>query len=376
MKRITCLILTILIFLPSFAFAKNGDVVGHIYSTDIVAKIGENEVPSYNIGGRTAVVCEDIETGEYGFPFYDSSYNDEKRLLTIMGCNPYKTDYNAERGRVGKVLGDIYETDIKVIFNGNFIDGYNIGGKTAVLLEDLGDLTDSPNEKYGYSKYCAKTVWDEENRIITVEFANKNNDFSFQNNTHQFSYKFKDGIISADFDPLNPFYSDFYLDESNTNEMNVIKPLYLELDGEKEEIGTYFYNSDGYDEFIINDTEYIKTKLENYKAGKKTATTYEETLSFFDDKVNYETFKSMKTEEYTLLLVRNLKSDYENKVMYISVNNEKGDFVVMFNKMYDYDITELEKTEKNTVDISVYPFAGPHGSVTAHTEYNLEWFFE
>ena len=375
MRKVTGLILAFLILSTAGVYAKNGDVVGHIYSTDIVAKIGENEVMSYNIGGRTAVICEDLENSDYGYPVFGSEYDDENRLLKVSARNPYKTEYKAERGKVGKILGDIYETDIKVIFNGSYINGYNIGGKTAILLEDLGDLTDSPNEAYGYSKYCAKTFWDEENRVITVDFANKSEDFSFALNTHQFSYDFKDGVITAHFDPLNPYYSECSVDENNKNDPYVIKPLYLDIDGEKEEIGTYYYNKNGYDDLIINDSEYIKAKLINYKSKLKKATTYSDTLSFFDDKVKYETFKSMKTEDYTLLLVRNLEVESYG-VMYVAVNNYNGDFVVMFDSVSEYEVTELEKTGKNTVDVSEWPFGGPHGATTAHTEYVLEWYFD
>lgn len=63
-------------------YAANGDIVGHIYSTDIRAFINGVEVPSYNIGGKTAVVLEDI--------LQENScvYNDEERSLEFFSLDP------------------------------------------------------------------------------------------------------------------------------------------------------------------------------------------------------------------------------------------------------------------------------------------------
>ena len=61
MKRILCSMLAcICCCLYAPAYAATGDVIGTIYPTDIKAYINGVEVPSYNIGGRTAVVIEDL----------------------------------------------------------------------------------------------------------------------------------------------------------------------------------------------------------------------------------------------------------------------------------------------------------------------------
>ena len=62
MKKVISIILSTVMMLTISAsvFAANGDIVGHIYSTDIRAYINGVEVESYNIGGKTAVVIEDI----------------------------------------------------------------------------------------------------------------------------------------------------------------------------------------------------------------------------------------------------------------------------------------------------------------------------
>ena len=62
MKKLLASILSVIVILPtsSTVLAANGDVAGYIYSTDILAYINGVEVESYNIGGKTAVVIEDI----------------------------------------------------------------------------------------------------------------------------------------------------------------------------------------------------------------------------------------------------------------------------------------------------------------------------
>ncbi len=61
MKKILTLILIFSMMIhTTIALAANGDIVGHIYSTDIRAYINGVEVESYNIGGKTAVVIEDV----------------------------------------------------------------------------------------------------------------------------------------------------------------------------------------------------------------------------------------------------------------------------------------------------------------------------
>ena len=138
--------------------AANGDIAGHIYSTDIRAYINDVEVPSYNIGGRTVVVLEDITT-EY-------QYNDELRVLVSrgVGFNPdYLISGEAEHAAVsGNIVGDIYETDIKTYFYDAEIPAYNIGGKTAVALEDLGGFKE-------YNDLGGRYFYDDTTRTIKLE---------------------------------------------------------------------------------------------------------------------------------------------------------------------------------------------------------------
>ena len=161
-------VLAVLVSAAPAAYAAVGDVAGEIYSTDILAVVNGEPMASYNIGGRTAVIAEELDTGGYGFRH---SYNDAERTLYIeSGSNTNVGDVSVERGKVGEVVGNIYETDIKVICNGHEVPGYNIGGKTAVVIEDLGtpDGT-SANEQYGYTKYLCNFTWDNDTRTVTLD---------------------------------------------------------------------------------------------------------------------------------------------------------------------------------------------------------------
>ena len=86
MKKLLSILffITSILIISTSAFAANGDVAGHIYSTDIRAYINGIEVESYNIGGKTAVVIEDIlkeNTHQY-------IYDDSSRTLKFFSLNP------------------------------------------------------------------------------------------------------------------------------------------------------------------------------------------------------------------------------------------------------------------------------------------------
>ena len=163
MKKILSLILAfcMTLSLSSVAFAANGDIAGYIYSTDIRAFINGVEVESYNIGGKTAVVIEDIlkeNTNKY-------VYDDSTRTLKFFSLNP---DYLVEgiadsSSKPGKIVGKIYETDIKTSIYDVVIPTYNIGGKTAVAIEDLG-------YDGAFSPIGGKFIWNKDERTINLEF--------------------------------------------------------------------------------------------------------------------------------------------------------------------------------------------------------------
>lgn len=139
------------------AMAASGDISGAIYATDITAIINGVTVPSYNIGGRTVVIVEDITEQHY--------YNDSLRTLIIGSLAPdaLVAGANAEDKRpVGTKIGNTYETDIVTFLYDTELPCYSLNGKMAVAIEDLGgDNT--------YTKTGGKYIWDAEARTITLE---------------------------------------------------------------------------------------------------------------------------------------------------------------------------------------------------------------
>ncbi|MBR5538741.1 MAG: hypothetical protein IKU61_02455 [Clostridia bacterium] len=155
-KFFICLALALLLTLT--ALAKSGDINGTIYETDITATINGVSVPSYNIGGRTVVIIEDITRAHY--------YNDSIRTLIVDGFDPATLiagENSKTTANVGTKLGNTYETDIATYVYDKQITAYSLNGKMAVAIEDLGgDNT--------FNELGGKYVWNAENRTISLEF--------------------------------------------------------------------------------------------------------------------------------------------------------------------------------------------------------------
>lgn len=174
MKKIM-LFFVLLAGLSVTAYAAPGDTAGHIYTTDIVADIDGMAVPSYNIGGKTVVIAEDLEP--YGF---EVIWNEEERTLSVYTKAMPKElpAYEPEKAAVsGLIAGTIYETDILTYVNGMPVESYNIGGRTAVVIEDMASEDDAgkrisrdinPHRAMGYSVALMKAYWNSEERTISL----------------------------------------------------------------------------------------------------------------------------------------------------------------------------------------------------------------
>lgn len=148
------------ILMTNCVWANNGDITGYIYATDIQTDFYGRKINSYNIGGQTVILCEDL--GYFGF---DVIWNAENRTLEIDDkySNPQAADhirdislYILPEGYYSNKMPDgIYETDIKTFLNGKEIKGYNVGGQTAIVCESLRD--------YGYN-----VDWDAQSRRLSV----------------------------------------------------------------------------------------------------------------------------------------------------------------------------------------------------------------
>lgn len=149
--------LTLTLAVPASAEEnKIGDVVGHTCYTDIAAQINGHPLRSYNIGGETAVVAEDLR--EYGFSVV---WDGEARTLTVErdleGAVTGDYQPQGQTQTVGAQAGDIYYTDIKTYVQGERVTSYAIDGETAIRFSEL--------ERTG------TLAWEEEARTASLTLA-------------------------------------------------------------------------------------------------------------------------------------------------------------------------------------------------------------
>lgn len=289
------LFLTALLLCFSFinAYAANGDIAGTIYSTDIKAYINGVEVPSYNIGGKTAVVIEDILSSKAATTY---TYSDYYRTLKIWSLSPevLVSGKSNHTEKIGTPTGKIYETDIKTSIYDVVLPSYNIGGKTAVVIEDLGGDKE-------FSKLGGRYVWDAESRTISLEFLYSNRP----------SLEHTDIIITANEDltegvaELKEIYSCCASSEhfkwpewvNDKSEITTVFPIKLNND-----IIGYYLRCPSIDYGFTAFTYYYPEKLE---AAAKTPTplkaTREEVINHY--KVNHAGYENerFETDTYTFV---------------------------------------------------------------------------
>lgn len=379
MKKLMIALLTVvLLFIGNTVFADT-NIVGHIYSTDILAFVNDKPIDGYNIGGRTVVIAEDLDN--YGFHCF---YNDDERKLEIIAYfyelgNDLKIA-EIPRGKVGKIVGDIYKTDIKVFLNGVEIEGYNIGGRTAICLEDMGELQDSPNAEYGYSKYLGKSVWNENDRTISFESFIRNEN-KVMGMLARVSYNLLDNVLYAypdewskalEIRPINEnpafenyensFYSEGFI-------RDVISPLYIDINSEKTEVGFAVNNPNSEYEVLMYFPD-VENTIKLTSQAKSPRRSYDESMDYFMNK--YEIVNRLDNDKFTVLHI----NDQTDGVLFIYINKNGGYIVDDFFKAYsDREVKIwLDEKDQNVVRHSVYPFAGPHGATTMSYESNLNGY--
>lgn len=376
----TAVMTTVMIFSLMTANAENGDVCGKIYSTDILALVNGQPIESYNIGGKTVVLAEDLyddyDGASYGFYV---TYHDENRLLSLdsylSNINQYYFDSNEksiERGKVGTVLGEVYDTDIKVVCNNHEITGYNIGGKTAICIEDLGMSDDSINSRFGYSKYLANFTYNEETRTVELNTPFQNIS-TLQNNLHSFNGEFAENVLTLQHDPLNDYFNQLKFrddkdSESPLSDYFVLNPFYIEINGEKHEVGVCFRSSAWADGAIFYHIKNIEETTDLLMNSINPQKTYEEAMNYLYSHPNYTISQRLDNDDYTILTL--LEKETEGNI-YVAVRKTGG-----YLKFADYsqysDRTITITLEGHVSSISMYPFTGPHGvSTTMRADYNL-----
>lgn len=193
MRKFVSLIIIIGIMCQSFlVFAKSGDVSGKIYATDIKAFINGVEVPSYNIGGKTAFIIEDVLEN------YCYTYRDEYRTLTWSVSSPDCLISGSSHSdkKPGTPIGKTYETDIKTYMYDKLLPSFSLNGKMAVAIEDIaGDKV--------FSDIGARYFWDSENRTVSLEFIYDNShELSLLCSEKHLNAKVENGKITFSSDPF------------------------------------------------------------------------------------------------------------------------------------------------------------------------------
>ena len=303
-------LLGILVFLVFFTGAMNchaavGDCVGNIYSTDIKAYINDIPVKAYNIGGRTCVAIEEVTTAY--------AYNDKFRTLLVSSLAPEYLMQDrsfSENLSVGEIVGDIYSTDIKTFFYDKEIPSYNIGGKTCVAIEDIGNDND-------FSIVGGKYIWNPENRTISLEYLYDNkHDLVDIQNKYKYGIEIENSIATFVSDPVSPEWittdlSAMY-DTYIEREENVL-PIYYMSYSEESIIGYNFYSENKYyqysdnlspsiEEMVYTFNYFYKDKIEEFMIAKGKADFDRTTvIERYLQSVMTDIIERYDTQEYSFL---------------------------------------------------------------------------
>lgn len=361
MKRIIGFIfIMISIFLT--AFAAPGDEIGKVYSTDILAYVNGKPIDSYNIGGKTVFIAEDLTY--YGFFV---TYDDQSRLLTIDSAGYTGGGQNIgeiKRGKVGEITGKVYDTDIKVIFNGKEVKGYNLGGRTAICIEDLGTYDQSSkNFAYGFSDYVCNAVWNSEERTISLETFTTDYEYNF-GYYHKVQYTLEGNVLKAQYDNMNPYYSTINYTGGTSIETGVITPVYIEAENKKTEIGQLLLTQNGTIPIIKCDLEASEKAVRHIIKNL----TYDEAFDFINE--NYEIEKTFENDDYTIVSAITKDADANGKYA-IAVKKTGG--MICFEHLGPNQNLDI-KFNGNEAEFIIFPFGGPHGTTTMHVKYNLDWY--
>ena len=379
-------IISIMFVFTAAAYAANGDVAGDIYSTDILAVVNGFPMESYNIGGKTAVIAEDLSA--YGFGY---EYNDNDRTLYVWSSYkpmlPPEAAENVKRGLTGATAGNFYETDVKVVFNGYEVTGYNIGGKMSVCIEDIGTPDDSANAQYGYTKYLCSFTYNNDTRTVTLDSFTDN--LSLYHMYENIGYShiscnfISENVIELTYDPM---VADIEINgiKNVSDEKNVLKPLYFSTDGNLTPIGLCYIPPEHYNDFddirsaVYYEIDYDKAKYAVESQLKRDILPYDEAVRLFYESGKYIVHDRCENSKYTVLLVSDTHEDMQTKAdggfneekFRVMVINKSGGYFRIRN-IADYQTLTMTFLNDDTVEFEIYPFASMHGLVTMSEIYDL-----
>ena len=147
----------------------------YIYKSDIRTYIDNQEITSYNIGGKTLVKATDMR--RYGF---EVEWDEENRTVVIRCLSlpkeqPSLSNYEFEGmyKNSNDILGETVTTDIDVYFGTHRVTSYNTGGNMMICVEEMAETIEgehyfNENAKMGYSDLGFKMVYDDEQRRLDL----------------------------------------------------------------------------------------------------------------------------------------------------------------------------------------------------------------
>lgn len=300
MKKLFAFVIALFLVLQApLVLARSGDVKGTIYATDIKAYINGVEVPSYNIGGKTAFIIEDV------LQKYCYHYRDDYRKLTWSISSPDDIigGSNTSDKKPGTPVGKIYETDIETYTYDKLTPTFSLNGKMAVAIEEIaGDKV--------FSEIGARYFWDDKNRTISVEFIYDNSyDFLRLCNEKHLNADVKDGVLTLSSDPIR-------YGSMQSNLKNGIGEIYYNdaLVGYSLKLPKYYflYANDEECQFVRDDEPHgiiywNMDAIEDALSGIKPAMpTREEQINHYlvDMGSFYDVKARLDTEDYTFLYLR------------------------------------------------------------------------
>lgn len=189
-KILSIIILTTLVFTMSTNVSAIGEITGTVRNTDIKAYINGLPVKSYNIDGWTGIVAEDLR--EYGF---EVIWNGDARTLEVFHSifadvtASYQFEENTKP--IGSHAGYVYNTDILTYVNGEPVKGYNIGGQTIIVIDELqcyGDVVWNPEKRE--ISYTRTEPWDINLHDETISPYNHSYDFPAADGIDSISVKY------------------------------------------------------------------------------------------------------------------------------------------------------------------------------------------
>ncbi len=319
MKKGICVILVWMVFVLSMGVQamamprqvpEIGSVVGEVLKTDIVARINDYDIASYNVNGYTYIVAEDLR--DYGF---EVNYDETSRLLSVNRdisktsvtksyIKPYV--YNS---RVGEFVCDILYTDIKTTLEGSEVEGYNIDGQMIIRFDEL--------EIYG------EVLYEDNKREISVTLPGMNSNPDVIENRFE---SILDSLNEQERTEINKFLSNF--------SEAFFEKIYLN-DAESK-VSFAFIHS------FINAPELLHSDYE--KGTSKIAVSSVDNIlnRFFGETISRETYESFENYSYK-------DGCFESRIGYgetyatFTVAKEvypvgNGEFVVFFDEYFDTSV--------------------------------------